>query len=449
MCSISIVINGTKEQAEKMGEAVKHRGVRHNITSIDNIHVVFSCLPITDQDAPMQPYVYRNRMVWLNGFVSNWRELAVKYKIELETNCDTELLSKFPGPIEELNGFFSIVSYDQKEKKLKVITDRYGCKQLYRCDQGETTFICSELKGIKAVCDLELDPVAVDDWMYSLGVMTDYTIYKGVQRVPCWSMPTIDPISISYPEAKSRLKFLLKQSIRRNKVEGLKDGVFLSGGVDSGYLAKELNPDYCFSMDYQDEKYSEIKNIKLNSSGTHITMVCNPDLFDRYIDKTFLALDDLKAGSSWTNFALTETASKFCTVLYSGAGGDELFRGYTHRYYKNIQDVIRRTDHKTERVYPDITHEEYDWIFLKSILVVEDRMSGFHTMETRYPFLDNDLVDFVRSLPEIYKVNKRILKDVCGLKQEVIESPKRGWSNGYLTNYEWAQYAMNKITGAF
>jgi asparagine synthase (glutamine-hydrolysing) len=174
-------------------------------------------------------------------------------------------------------------------------------------------------------------------------------------------------------------------------------------------------------------------------------MVCNPDLFDRYIDKTFLALDDLKAGSSWTNFALTETASKFCTVLYSGAGGDELFNGYTHRYDKNIQDVIKRTEHNTERWYPDITHAEYDYQFLKAILVVEDRMSGYHTMETRYPFLDNDLVNFVLSLPPMYKVNKRILRDVCGLSDKVVNSAKRGWSNGYLTNYEWAQYALKSV----
>lgn len=429
-----------------MGAAVKHRGTRHNITSIDNIHVVFSCLPITDQEAPMQPFVHEGKMFWMNGFISNWKELTSKYKIDLSTNCDTELLSKFPGSYLELNGFFSIVIY--YKGTLQVFTDRYGIKQLYQYQEGETTFICSELKGIKSVCDLEIDPVAVDDWLYSLGVMTRDTIYKGIKRVNQLLVANYpETISISYPEAKSQLKKLLNQSIRRNKVEGLKDGVFLSGGIDSGYLAKELNPDYCFSMDYQDEKFSEIENIKLNSVGTHITMVCNPDLFDRYIDKTFLALDDLKAGSSWTNFALTEVASKFCTVLYSGAGGDEIFNGYTHRYDKNIQDVIKRTEHKTERLYPNLTHAEYDYQFLKAILVVEDRISGFHTMETRYPFLDNDLVDFVLSLPAMYKVNKRILRDVCGLHDQVANGAKRGFSNPYLTNYEWAQYALRQLTG--
>lgn len=306
MCGISISVNGTIGQTVLMGEAIKHRGTRHNLTEIDNIKVWFSCLPITDATAPMQPFIHNKKYFWLNGFISNYKELAEKYKIELATNCDTELLSKFPGKWDELNGFFSIVVYNSVTKKLDYFTDRYGCKQLYKYQTGETTFICSEVKGIASVVDLKLDPYAVDDWLYSLGTMTNDTVFKFIKRVD--ALPFIQPksISIPYPEAKKRLSELLDQSIKRNKVEGIKDGVFLSGGVDSGYLANRLKPDYCFSMDYVDKNYSEAANIKLNSVGTHLSMICNEYLFNKYKEKTFLALDDLKAGSSYTNFALTE-----------------------------------------------------------------------------------------------------------------------------------------------
>lgn len=447
MCGIAIVVNGNRTDAHRMGSAMNHRGKFSDVTCIDNVHVYFSYLPITDQRAPIQPYSFGKYTLWMNGFISNYKELIELYAINVSSNCDTEFLVKFIdrfgySKLNELNGFFSVACYDGKE--LYCFTDRYGIKQLYKyfdSDNGKT-YIASEVKSILAACPgIALDETAIEDWKYSLGVMTDNTIYSGIERVPC--LPFVHPKMqlISYEDAKDRLRFLLGQSIKRNKVTGVKDCVFLSGGVDSGILAKYLNPDFCFSMDYADEKFSEAENIKLNSTGIHYSMICNRSLFEKYKHEAMKAIDDLKAGSCYTNFALTELASKFCTVIYSGAGGDELFDGYTHRYNRPVNEVIKRTEREGE--WYAISHKQYDWKYLKGILVVEDRMSGYHTMETRYPFLDNDLVDFVLSLHPEYLVNKRILKDVSGLDEKVITGKKKGFSNPYFTNQQWIDHALN------
>ena len=42
--------------------------------------------------------------------------------------------------------------------------------------------------------------------------------------------------------------------------------------------------------------------------------------------------------------------------------------------------------------------------FLHGLLVVEDKLSMAHGLETRVPFLDNDLVDFAMSLPPRLKL---------------------------------------------
>ncbi len=455
MCGLSVVINGSRDEVMRMGESIKHRGTDHQVTVVDNIKVYFSTLRITDLSSPDQPFISGKWMVWMNGYISNYWELAHKHKINLESSCDTEFLAHFINKFgmsnwEELNGFFSVFAYDTEERKYIVATDRYGIKQLYRYIHNGTTYISSEVKAIlKVNPQIGISDEAANDWIYSLGVMNVDTIFEGIKRVGCIPVPSIQPLSISYSDARDQLTFLLNQSLFRNKVKGLKDGVFLSGGIDSGILANRLNPDYCFSMDYEDDKFSEIENIKRNTNSKHITMICNRDLFDEYKTKTFQAIDDLKAGSCWTNFALTEIASKFCTVLYSGAGGDEVFDGYIHRYDRKINEVIKRilfTDDFNEvPEYGNITHKEYDWRFLKAVLVVEDRMSGFHTMETRYPFLDNDLVNFVLALPEEFRSNKRILRDICGLDPKVARGDKRGFSNPYMTNYQWAKFALEQV----
>jgi len=68
-------------------------------------------------------------------------------------------------------------------------------------------------------------------------------------------------------------------------------------------------------------------------------------------------------------------------------------------------------------------------------------MGGANTLETRYPLLDNDLVDFCLSLPNTYINNKRILKDVSGLNDEVINGKKKGFSNP-ITNKEWIEEVL-------
>ncbi len=437
MCGIAAVINGTVEDSKAMAHAIRRRGINTNTTTVNELTVSFVHLPIVED--VQQPCISGNVTVWLNGYISNWKELCVKYSIE--ANNDTEYLAWHLAQGKEkseLNGFFAVLYY---QDGVKMFTDRYGIKQLYTYEQDGKTFICSEVKGLNAAVDLKVNFDAMEDWEYSLGVMTHDTIYSGVKRVDCLEFVKPDKIEVGYDEAKETLQELLNKSLVRNIY--FDSGVYLSGGVDSGVIAKRLGK-YSFSVDYLDGK-SEIENIKLNSKGKHYTFIANNSVHTtfHYPHETLKALDDLKVGSCYTNFAIAELASKFCKVMYSGAGGDEVFNGYEHRYVKPINEVIKRTDRDGKQY--DITHKEYDWLYLRGILVVEDRMSGYHTMETRYPLLDNDFVDYALSLPDKYLKNKRILKDISGLHPDVINGKKRGFSNPHFTNKEWIQFCKENL----
>ena len=140
-------------------------------------------------------------------------------------------------------------------------------------------------------------------------------------------------------------------------------------------------------------------------------------------------------------------------VGLSGAGGDELFGGYPWRYYRAadsdnftdyvdnyyqywkrllpntelkqlfspIQEKISQVwtrdifesvfQHHSEKLYTRedyINHSLYfeAKTFLHGLLVVEDKLSMAHSLETRVPFLDNDLVDFAQKVPVRLKMSK-------------------------------------------
>jgi asparagine synthase (glutamine-hydrolysing) len=459
MCGINAIIKGNDDvnfELTSMNEATKRRGFETFYEDHGSAQVAFNWLPITDK-LNYPPNEYNGTVVYLNGFISNYKELATKYDIALKTNSDIEFLAKFldlhnGNKLDELNGFFAVLYWSPFYKDWFRFTDRYGIKQLYEYrDEKGTTYISSEVKGILAVCpEIELDENAIEDWKCTLGAMNENTIYKGIRRIP--KLPFVVPkkISISYEDAKIKLQRLLLKSFQRNNYNGAK-GVYLSGGIDSGIIAKWLIPEYCFSVDYVDNEFSEAELIKENSIRNHYSIIINEHTAKKYAFKTMEALDDLKAGSCYTNFAIAELASKFVKVVYSGAGGDEFFGGYPHRKNVNVPIIAKRTINQECWGYVDklqrtkTTPFEYDLKFLSAVLVVEDRMSGFHTMETRYPLLDNDLVDFALSLPDEYLENKRILKDVSGLSEKVLNGKKRGFSNPYFTNDEWVEFTLKNL----
>ena len=153
-------------------------------------------------------------------------------------------------------------------------------------------------------------------------------------------------------------------------------------------------------------------------------------------------LEDPRVGQSYPNYYIARLASKFVKVALSGAGGDELFAGYPWRYYRalgadDFDDYVAKyygfwhrliPNSVIERFFaPDVwrevaeirtidlfravlppreprSAEEYvnhalhleAKTFLHGLLLVEDKLSMAHGLETRVPFLDNDLVDFAQ-----------------------------------------------------
>jgi len=167
---------------------------------------------------------------------------------------------------------------------------------------------------------------------------------------------------------------------------------------------------------------------------------------ERILPKLTWHLEEPRVGQSYPNFYAAQLAGKFVKVVLSGDGGDELFGGYPWRYYRAVvndsfedyidkyylywqrlipnraiqrvfqpiwpdvnqvwtRDIFRDvfTKHAPELTRPEdyVNHSLYfeAKTFLHGLLVVEDKLSMAHGLETRVPFLDNELVDFAMQVP--------------------------------------------------
>lgn len=277
-------------------------------------------------------------------------------------------------------------------------------------------------------------------------------------------------------EYLDELDRLFCQAVTRQLISDVELGAYLSGGMDSGSItavaAAQLPYLKSFTcgfdlhsasgMELGFDERSSAEHMSYLFKSEHYEMVLKAGDMERVMAKLVWHIEEPRVGQSYPNYYAAQLASKFVKVVLSGAGGDELFGGYPWRYYRavvnddfehyvdkyydfwqrlipnsTIQQVFRPiwNDIKhiwTRDIFRNVFSEHADLLtspedyinhslyleaktFLHGLLVVEDKLSMAHGLETRVPFLDNDLVDFAMRLPvrlklgnlgEIVKMNE-------------------------------------------
>jgi asparagine synthase (glutamine-hydrolysing) len=300
-----------------------------------------------------------------------------------------------------------------------------------------------------------------------------------------WDFHFREPVGkVDAREYKEELDRLLRQAVSRQLLSDVEIGSYLSGGMDSGTLtalaASELPYIKTFTCGFDLSSATGVElgfdeRIKAEAMSAlfkteHYEMVLKAGDMERCLDTVVRTIEEPRVGQSYPNYYVARLASKFVKVVLSGAGGDELFGGYPWRYYigsdsknfeeyvdsyyaywhrlvnnsqlkelfspiwKEVDDVWTRDifrdvfkNHANELETPQdyVNHSLYfeAKTFLHGLFVVEDKLSMANGLETRVPFMDNDLVDFAMTCPVDLKVRNlqsrhRIDENQAGNKKE-------------------------------
>ena len=279
-----------------------------------------------------------------------------------------------------------------------------------------------------------------------------------------------DPPKMEMGEAAGELQRLFRQAVTRQLMSEVPLGCYLSGGMDSGSItavARENLGRLCtFTLGFdlssasglelgfdERERAEALSNL---IKTEHYEMVLHAGDMEQVLPQLIWHVEDLRVGQCYPNYYVARLASKFVKVVLSGAGGDELFGGYPWRYYRGLNappDQFQRSyydfwqrlvsDEDKQRLFRgelqgEMSHHPTFEVFrsvldganlplesaedrinaclyfelkafLHGLLVIEDRISFAHGLETRAPFLDNDLVDFALRVPVSLKLDPESL----------------------------------------
>ena len=370
MCGFAGYIHnyGTFDKEEvihKMADRIKHRGPDDAHYYIDDgIALGFRRLSIIDLEGGRQPILNEDGSLVLlfNGEIYNYQELReelIKAGHVFTTKTDSETIlhgyEEYGKKIlDRLRGMFAFIIWNKNTKELFGARDIFGIKPFYYYKKDKEFMFGSEIKSFLSHPNFEKE---LDEDMIPLYLSYEYspderTIFKNVFKLPgahCFTYKNgelkveryykieykiEDDKSLEYWEDAITKEFT--ESVSMHQIADVEVGCFLSSGVDSSYVVKEISKGTkkvkTFSVGYEEEKYSELPYAQDFSNVIGVPNIANKVSADEFFDAVpeiqYYMDEPLPNPSEIPLYFLAKNARRYVKVVLSGEGADELFGGY-------------------------------------------------------------------------------------------------------------------------
>lgn len=308
--------------------------------------------------------------VTFNGEIYNYKELAKELSEQgwdFETSSDTEVI--IAGYVlwgglhllQKIRGMFAFAIWDSRSKSLFCARDPFGIKPFYYAfnDQGNFVF-ASEAKAILRFPGFEkrLNRHALEHYLcFQFNPLAE-TFFKDIHKLAPAHFMVVSPDNglhverywrpvfaedegLGTEEARKKIDEAIKESVKRHNIADVEVGAYLSGGIDSSYVASMLSninthlktftvgfAEYC-------EKGATTNEIEwaeglASDMGTRqkSRRVTKADFFDAMKSVQYHMDEPTADPAAVPLYYLNQMASTEVKAVVSGEGADELFAGY-------------------------------------------------------------------------------------------------------------------------
>lgn len=440
-----------------MADRIIHRGPDDAHYYVDDdISLGFRRLSIIDLEGGRQPILNEDgsKALLFNGEIYNYqslREDLLQKGHTFTTKSDSETIlhgyEEYGKEIlQKLRGMFAFVIWDKKEKKLFGARDIFGIKPFYYYKKGNQFMFGSEIKSfLSHPCfEKELDEEKIPEYLSYEYIPYENTIFKNVYKLPgahCFEYQNgkleveryyriqyriEEDKPLEYWEDAIAKEFT--ESVAMHQISDVEVGCFLSSGVDSSYVVKEISKGTkkvkTFSVGYEEEKYSELPYAQDFSKVVGVPNISNKvsadDFFDAMPEIQYFMDEPLPNPSEIPLYFLAQNARKYVKVVLSGEGADELFGGYPmylqgghfQRYTKKIPRPVRKMAGAVAKRLPEFKGKHF---------IVRGAMEPYQRfMRANYVFQSAERQKYLKrtitsSLPEEY--SRRYFDEVPGLDE--------------------------------
>ena len=461
MCSVFGILDIKSDAAAlrpvalEMSKKLRHRGPDWSgIYAGEKAILAHERLAIVGLNSGAQPLYSQDKkhILAVNGEIYNHKELRARYedKYQFQTDSDCEVILALyqemgADLLEELNGIFAFVLYDEEKDEYLVGRDHIGIIPLYQgYDENGNYYVASEMKALVPVCKTvsEFPPgsfYSSKDAEPQRYYTRDWNEYAAVQ---------------GNSTSKEELTEALEAAVKRQLMTDVPYGVLLSGGLDSS-ITSAVAKRYA-AMRIEDDGQSEAWWPQLHSFAVGLEnapdLIAAREVADKigtvHHEMTYTIQEGLDAIRDVIYHIETYdvTTIRASTPMYllarkikamgikmvlSGEGADEIFGGYLY-FHKapNAQEFHEETVRKL------LALNMFDCARANKSLAAWG-------VEGRVPFLDKEFIDVAMRLnPEDKmcgngKMEKHILRECFEdyLPDSIAWRQKEQFSDG--VGYEW------------
>tara|TARA_R100001463_G_scaffold92749_4_gene147541 strand:+ start:651 stop:1967 length:1317 start_codon:yes stop_codon:yes gene_type:complete len=393
MCSFTITnkkinLHDTNYFSQKRGPDLTE------IVDVNDIQILHNLLQITGE-MTSQPIIDNDLVCVMNGEIYNYKSFG---DYESDVLCILPLYKEYGMDFaKRLDGEFAIVIIDFEKDELILINDTFATKPLWIQSDGNefalgsyqsSVEICGYKSGFKMWGNYA--------WKFKLSTMEQISSTQLVEFDITQHKDSYDDWITAF------------QNSIRKRTENTKQKMFLglSAGYDSGAITCELNKQskkytaYTIMSGENPEIINARHNLINDGEIIHLTKAEYKKLFDRNRDECEeFTYKDMYKDYNIKNDKASVGLAAICSrankrkqkIYFSGQGADEIISDYGFNGNKIY-------DHSSfGGKFPDDLngffpwHSFYDGTQIQ-YLNKEEYVAGSFGIETRYPFLDKDLV---------------------------------------------------------
>lgn len=413
-------------------------------------------LAVIDVESKRQPLGDSTGGLWIVSDVEAYGLDAMRKRYEdehsLATGTAAEVILHMydemgPACVEHIDGAFAFALYDRRNDALFIARDELGVKPLYYgYDAAGALCFASEIKALLAATDdvREFPPGHYYDSRHGF---TEYF------RLPAPDGDVAEADTVDdAEEAVEQIHSTLKRAVHKRLATDVPLGTFLSGGLDSSLIAamavrrRDNLPSFAVGMEGSADLAAA--RIVAEHLGTdHYEHVITPGEIRAVLPRAIYYLESFDPAlvrGAMANYFAARLASEHVKVVLAGEGADELFSGYEYLKDLDIEGELPQELHFITETMRN------------SGLQRLDRLTAAHSLASRPPFLDTEVVTLAfRISPRLKlygddKVEKWVLRKVAEhyLPADIIWRGKEKFAAGTGTADVLRRLAERHVGGA-
>jgi asparagine synthase (glutamine-hydrolysing) len=363
---------------------------------------------------------------------------------------DSYVVGQLSKTLSQIDGYFNAIIYDSITQAIHLMTDRYGMRMLYYSNNEDQFAWSAEVKGLLALSSVNksIDKQSVKSFIELGYILESKTLFSRIKLLSpstlmtfnlqskklsqnyYWKWSAIKNQEITLEQAIDKLGILFLDSVKRRFEPNKKMGIALSGGLDSRAIVAavtKIYPEYVGELyTFGIEGCDDIEIAKMVAKKTNWNHKVYNFTTQNWFEARFNSIwrtDGMLSMQHMHGSEFVDDIAMNVEINLNGYAGDVVCGG---GWFKSLPLDTKASSENMKPFYKNQTSQLsfdsdfYDiektepHLFMNKVRRFTNMgtVNSLDKINQRKPFFDNSLIEFVLSIPDEYRQDNKLYRNM-------------------------------------